>query len=126
MILIFVACGLIVLGMFGVSLYWARSLPADARIPVRGRFELPKWPGLLVWPVTGAIFYWVFVATAGTRTKGSHQQSPALVILLFVVLALAQFLSIRRAKSPGREWGVPDVDDEADGSSNRTPDVPDV
>jgi hypothetical protein len=129
LILILVTCGLIELGMIGILLYGARSLPADARIPIlsRGvRVDWPKWPGLLSYPVLGAIIYGVFIDADSTATK-QQQRGSAAMILGFALIALFQFLAIRwTLKPPGPEWGVPNVHDEADGSSNWTPDVPDV
>jgi len=90
-------CGMIVLGMVGISLYGARTLPWDARI-LNGRGPWYVTVSLVVFPVLGAILYGIFLSSASAASHRSRQPVE-IVILFFALLALSQFWTIKTARS---------------------------
>jgi hypothetical protein len=96
--------GLLVVCMIGVSVYGARVLPADARIPLQYRFGsygsfAPKTVGLILWPAAGAVVYLIFLGIELHAIKPNHPSGPAPVILPIVlaVLVLVHAGAIRKA-----------------------------
>jgi len=95
--MIIVLCGMIVLGMVGISLHEAKTLPWDARI-LTGRGPLYVPFRLVVVPAFGAILYGIFVATVSGASHRSRQPL-AIAVLFFVILALTQLWTIKAARS---------------------------
>jgi hypothetical protein len=103
--------GLLVLCMIGTSLYGARVLPADARVPLHyglGSYGsyVPKTVGLILWPAAGVVVYLIFLAIELHAIRPNHPSGSAPVILpiLMAALILAHVGAIRKAlgatKSP--------------------------
>jgi len=99
--------GLLVLAMVGVSLYGARSLPPDARIPIHyglGTYNnfASKTVGLVMWPAAGAIAYGIFAGVQAGAIKPNHGSSGPAGVILPVVLAVilvAQVGALRAARA---------------------------
>jgi hypothetical protein len=96
--------GLLVLCMIGTSVYGARVLPADARVPLHYGFGsygsfAPKTVGLILWPAAGAVVYLIFLGIEVHAIKPNHPSGSAPVILPIVlaVLVLAHVGAIRKA-----------------------------
>jgi hypothetical protein len=96
--------GLLVVCMIGTSVYGARVLPADARVPLHYGFGsygsyVPKTAGLILWPVAGAIVYLIFLGIDLHAIRPNHPSGSAPVILpiLLAVLVLAHVGAIRKA-----------------------------
>ncbi len=96
--------GLLVVCMIGTSVYGARVLPADARIPLHYGFGsygsfAPKTVGLILWPAVGAVIYVIFLGVEVHAIKPNHPSGSAPVILPIVlaVLVLVQAGAIRKA-----------------------------
>jgi uncharacterized membrane protein len=103
----FVVSGLLIGVMIGISWYGARTLPADARIPLHygpggyGSFASKK-TGLVVWPFAGAVIFVLLVGVSESVIKPNHgSNGTALIILPIVLVALiaAQWGAISRARS---------------------------
>jgi hypothetical protein len=93
--------------MVGVSLYGARSLPSDVRIPIHyglGTYNnfASKTVGLIMWPAGGAVIYGIFAGIRAGAIKPNHggggSASVILPIVLVVVLG-AQVGALRAARS---------------------------
>jgi hypothetical protein len=99
------ACGTIVLGMVGIALYGAKTLPRGARIKnLPGPAYAPKAFGLMVLPACGAILYGLFLGSASAADHRSRQPV-GIVILAFAVLALLQLWTIKSAREDSRSLG---------------------
>lgn len=88
-----VVCGVLVGCMIGVSLYGARMLPADARIPLHyglGSYNsfAPKTAGLIMWPAGGALIFGIDAAIDAAVVKPNHASPRATLIILPVVLVI--------------------------------------
>ena len=101
--------GLLVLCMIGTSVYGARVLPADARIPLHYGFGsygsfAPKTAGLILWPAVGAVVYLIFLGIELHAIKPNHPSGSAPVILPIVMalLVLAHAGAIRKAAGTTR------------------------
>jgi hypothetical protein len=99
--------GLLVLAMVGVSLYGARSLPSDVRIPLHyglGTYNnfASKTVGLIIWPVGGAVIYGIFAGIQAGAIKPNHGGGGSGAVILPVVLVVvcgAQVGALRAARS---------------------------
>jgi hypothetical protein len=100
LILSFVVTGMIVLGMIGISLYGAKTLPSDARIAFlnRGRWYLPKTVALVAYPAFAAVIYGILVAVYSSPPKRGHSQYTGPWFFVFVFLALFQLWMITLAR----------------------------
>jgi hypothetical protein len=99
-----IICGLLVVCMIGISVYGARVLPDDARIPLHyglgsyGNFA-PKAVGLIMWPAIGVVVYVIFIAIQEHAIKPNHPSGSTVYILPIVmaVMVAAHVGAIRAA-----------------------------
>jgi hypothetical protein len=85
--------GLLVLAMVGVSIYGARSLPSDVRIPIHfglGTYNnfASRTVGLIMWPAGGAVAYGIFAGIQAGAIKPNHGGSGSAAVILPIVLAV--------------------------------------
>jgi hypothetical protein len=91
----FVISGLILGAMIGISWYGARTLPADARIPIHyglGAYNnfTSKTFGLIMWPAGGAVVFGILAAVSAHAIKPNHASGGQVqLIILPIVLAVA-------------------------------------
>jgi hypothetical protein len=98
----FVTSGVLLGVMIGISWYGARTLPADARIPIHyglGAYNnfASKTTGLIMWPAGGAVVFGIFAAVFAHAIKPNHAgggQVP-LIILPIALLVIT-----------GSQWGA--------------------
>lgn len=88
-----VVCGLLVGVMIGISVFGARVLPRDARMPLHyglGSYNnfASKTAGLIMWPAAGVVVYAIFIAIQTNALKPNHGSSGSAVYILPVVLVL--------------------------------------
>jgi len=92
----FVISGLLLGVIIGISWYGARTLPADARIPLHlgpggyGNFAA-KTTGLIVWPAAGVAIFALLALISEDVIKasdGGARKGP-LILLPFVLVVLA-------------------------------------
>jgi hypothetical protein len=105
----FVISGLFLAAMIGISLYGARTLPPDARIPLHyglGSYNnfASKSAGLVVWPAGGAVLFAILAALAGHAFRPSHPHGSGTTPLIILPIALAvvaasQWGAIRLARN---------------------------
>jgi hypothetical protein len=96
---------MIVLGMIGIALYGAKTLPRGARIKnFPGPAYAPKAFGLMVLPACAAILYGLFLGSASVATHRSRLPVD-IVILAFAVFALVQLWTIKSAREDSRSLG---------------------
>ena len=105
-----VVCGLLLGCMIGISVYAARALPSDARIPIHyglGSYNnfASKTVGLIMWPAAGVVAYAIFAATgAGAVRPHGHAGSSIFILpVVFVLLVVAQIGAIRTALGSGQD-----------------------
>ena len=112
----FVISGLLVGAMIGISWYGARTLPADARIPLHfgiGAYNnfASKTTGLILWPAAGVVIFALLTAVSAGAIKANHGGSPRVVLIILpivlAVTAVAQWGAISLARrnvtsGPGR------------------------
>jgi hypothetical protein len=82
----------LLLGIIGVSVYGARALPADARLPLHfGPAGYTNWQpkifALLLWPAIAVVVYVVVVATQGQHSS-SGQKLPLPIVLTVAMVAM--------------------------------------
>jgi hypothetical protein len=102
-----VISGLLLGAMIGISWYGARTLPADARVPLHlgpggyGSFA-PKTIGLLLFPVAGAVIFALLTGIAEHAIKGNHGGSgttPLIILpIALAVIAATQWGAIAVAR----------------------------
>jgi len=97
--MIIVVCGMMVLGMVGISLREARKLPWDARI-LTGRGPLYVPFRLAVVPAFAAVLYGIFVGNL-SGARHTSRQPLAIEVFFFVLLALTQLWTMKTARSSG-------------------------
>ena len=103
-----IAGGIAVLALVAMSVWGARTLPPDSRIPLHhgfgGRWNnwVPKTTGLIAWPGIGVFVYLLTLATSSS--PGSNgKTSPAFIApIAVVILAFAYYNAIKVAI---REYG---------------------
>jgi len=102
-----VISGLLLGVMIGISWYGARTLPADARVPLHfgpggyGSFA-PKTMGLIMFPVGGAVIFALLVAVSEHAIKGNHGGSGTVPLIILpialTVIIVTQWGAIAVAK----------------------------
>jgi hypothetical protein len=108
-----VISGLLLGAMIGISWYAARTLPADARIPLHFgpggyRSFASKTTGLIVFPVVGVVLFALLTAVAGHAIKGNHGGSgttPLIILpIVLAVIAVTQWgaISVARRNATAR------------------------
>jgi hypothetical protein len=105
----FVISGLFLAAMIGISLYGARTLPPDARIPLHygiGSYNnfASKTTGLVVWPAGGAVIFAILAAVTSHASRPGHPHgsgnTPLIILpIVLAVVAASQWGAIRLAKN---------------------------
>jgi hypothetical protein len=106
-----VVCGLLVGCMIGISVYGARMLPADARIPLHygiGAYNnfASKTIGLILWPAVGVVIFAINAAIEVGVMKpdhGSPAASQYILPLVLLVVAATQVGAIKTALGASRD-----------------------
>jgi hypothetical protein len=106
-----VVCGLLVGCMIGISLYGARTLPADARIPLHYGFRAynnfaSKTIGLIMWPAVGVVIFAINAAIEAGAVKPNHGSPSASQYILPLVLVV---VAPRRSAPSRRRWAHPGI-----------------
>jgi hypothetical protein len=100
--------GVLVLAMIAVSLYGARRLPPDVRIPIHygvGSYNnfVSRNLGLVMWPAAGVLILGIFAGVAAGALKPNHGggAAPVIVPIALALVLVAQIGAIRTAGASG-------------------------
>jgi hypothetical protein len=104
-----VISGVLVLAMIGISLYAARYLPPDVRIPIHyglGAYNnfVSRNLGLVMWPAVGVLIFGIFAGVEAAALKPNHGGggvAPVLVPIALAVVLFAQVGAIRTGQASG-------------------------
>jgi hypothetical protein len=102
--------GVLVLVMIGVSLYGARHLPPDVRIPIHfglGAYNnfVSRNLGLVMWPAAGVLILGIFAGVQAGAVKPNHGggAAPVLIPIALAVVLFTQVGAIRTARAGGTD-----------------------
>jgi hypothetical protein len=81
----------LLIGIIGVSVYGARTLPPDARLPLHfGPAGYTNWQpknfALVLWPVIGIVVYIALVVTTHRQHSGHGLPVPVVLTALLVIM----------------------------------------
>jgi len=110
MTLSLVISGVLVLAMIGVSLYGARHLPPDVRIPIHyglGSYNnfVSRNVGLVMWPAVGVLIFGIFAGVQAGAVKPNHGggAAPIIIPIALALVVFAQAGAIRTARASGMD-----------------------
>jgi hypothetical protein len=106
--------GLLVLAMIGVSVRGWRTLPPDARIPVRrglrgyGGYR-SKTYGLLAWPAAGVVIYGLFFVVFAEGLATRYARGGEILVPFLAALFVLIAGQIRAIRAAGRTSGEREI-----------------
>jgi hypothetical protein len=92
----------LLIGIIGVSVYGARTLPPDARVPLHfGPAGYTNWQprnfALVLWPAIGVVVYIVLVATSHGQHSGHGLPVPVVLTAVLAIMLVSHVGALQAA-----------------------------